>query len=104
MQPKAEAPELVVIVSELKRSCAQLLDHVEALGISEVDLGDDYYWFAEKSEVYDVTRPPARLSIGQLSEDLGDIRDALNGKAPPVALLLVRLASVLRKVGESTVG
>lgn len=95
---------MTVAIAELKRSCSHLLEHIEALGVSEVELDDDYYWFVEKTEVYNAQQTPTALSVGQLSEDLADIRSALNGSAPPVALLLVRLAGILRKVGESVNG
>ena len=93
-----------VEVGELRRMCEVLLAHIERLGVARVDVPWDYYWFAEKNELYDPARAPSELTLGQLSHDLERLRAIVSGESPPVATALVWLASLLRATGDHVKG
>jgi hypothetical protein len=46
----------------------------ERLG-SEVALQDDYYWHLQVDDAFDMSREPESLTVGQLSDDLANVRE-----------------------------
>ncbi len=83
-----------------------LFDHLNELGIHEVNLDIDYYWNIPPEFAYDVLSEPGRddLTIGQLSSDWRELRAQLDGETPILAYKFVWLASILRAIGETTSG
>jgi hypothetical protein len=93
-----------VPVSELREVSNQLLDHLERLGVTDVEIPDDYYWSISKEQLYDPTAENLDPTLGQLSDDWKELSMIRRGERPPVALALGWLASVMRAVGERVLG
>lgn len=72
--------------------------------MESVDLREDYYWSIPRQQRLDVTKEPTEHTLGQLSDDLNELARIDNGEVEPVSYALVWLSSVLREVGETTVG
>lgn len=89
-------------VSELRAVAERLFTHLEVEGHTEIEISEDYYWFICQEEVYDPSRDPKDLTIGQLSDDWRELSDILNGNSPPVGYSLVWLSSIIRIVGEKS--
>jgi hypothetical protein len=92
-----------VSIHTLREVSDQLFRHLEVLGVAEVEISDDYYWDVPDPERYQPYRNPNELVIGQLTEDW-DALQALHAGTEPIAYDLVRLAALLRRVGEMTMG
>ncbi len=90
-------------VTELRALTNRLLDDLEQQGHQVVDLSDDYYWDIGKNELYDPSKDPEELSLGQLTHDWERLQRILTGQNQPLAYGLVWLAAVLRAIGYQIV-
>lgn len=88
---------------ELKKIFELLIDHVEQNCGNHIDVSDDYYWQIPEEMRYDVTIKPADFEIGQLSEDIENLRKMLNGERTPVSYGLVWFSKILARAGETLV-
>ena len=68
-----------------------------------IKIDNDFYWFISKEDLYDPYTNPEKLTLGQLSDDLENMRSILNNKVEPVSYDLVKLSSLMRLIGEETV-
>ncbi|MFE0774251.1 hypothetical protein [Streptomyces sp. NPDC058861] len=76
--------------------------HVEASAGSTVALEHDYFWSVPGDALYDVPDEPKTITIGQLSESWQHLEDLLADPNRAVDRHLVRLADVLRAIGQGT--
>jgi hypothetical protein len=95
-----------VHVDELRRISEILLTHLETVGYRAVEVEKDFYWHVPSDDLYDRYEAPQaeQLNVGQISEDWERLVAILEERSPPVADALTWLASVLRAVGDSTIG
>lgn len=93
-----------VDVAELRRAANRLFDHLEQQGVHQIEIVHDHYWEVPADVRYDVYGKPAKLDIGQLSEDLDNLRSLEKPTESPVGYGLVWLAQLLREVGQQHVG
>ncbi|MEU1285287.1 hypothetical protein [Kitasatospora sp. NPDC005856] len=90
-----------VSLAELRRSFDLLLRHVEAsTGSDTVVLDKDYFWSIPPNDLYDVTREPDDLTIGQHSESWQHLKDVLADPDRVLSYHLTWLADVLRAIGH----
>ena len=92
-------------IEKLRLVAEAIFDHIQnGLGVASVPLDDDYYWTVPDAQLYSVETDPPKLDIGQLSEDLSFLEDALGDKEQAVSLMFLHLAPLLRylanKVGQ----
>lgn len=78
----------------------QLLSRLEQTGVSAIELEKDFYWNVPSEGLYDPYKSPPELTLGQLSDDLRELRSIQSGTTPALPYALVWLASLLRYVGE----
>lgn len=90
-------------LAELRRITNQLYDHLEAQGLSSVEVPNDYYWEIPKEQRRDVYRDPVGFTTGQTSDDWEELRKILSGESEPIGYALVWLAALLREIGEEVV-
>lgn len=93
-----------VSINELREISNRLLDHVESLGVKDVDISADYYWTIPADQLYDPSLEPAAPSLGQLTDDWNELQLIRQGDRPPVAIALEWLAAIMRAVGEKVIG
>jgi hypothetical protein len=78
---------LTVSVADLREALSRLLDQVEREYGAEVDLDADFYWVVDRSAAYNHDTPEAaRLTVGQLSDDIESLRSMLVGGFRPEAI------------------
>lgn len=92
-----------VSVDELRTVSRLLFDHLEEIGYSTVPIKDDYYWWIPDDALYNLESEPKEFGVGQLSDDLQELRAIAGNERDPSALALAWLSAVLRYVGESVV-
>ena len=63
---------------------------------SEVAVQDDYYWHLQVDDAFDMSREPASLTVGQLSDDLTHVREASDVGPETVWHELSHLVDLLR--------
>ena len=93
-----------ISVAELRAVANQLFDHLEVRQGEQLEIATDYYWAIPRATRNDPTATPHDLTIGQLSDDLRELRRILNHESEPINYALVWLAAVLREVGETCAG
>ena len=93
-----------VTTKELRRSIDQLLTHLEDGGATEFEIEEDFYWNVSVSERYLPYEEPRALTLGQLSDDLDELRAIRDGQKEPVGYALVWAASILSRIGELSEG
>jgi hypothetical protein len=89
-----------ISVAEIETTCEQLLRHLRAEGITEVEIEKDYYWSIPERALYDPTAQPKELTIGQLTDDWRELQRIRDGEKQPIGYALVWLAALLRAVGQ----
>jgi hypothetical protein len=92
-----------VKIEEVKAAFDSLMEHLKSNGHESIDIDVDYYWDILKEERYNPYEDPKNFSMGQLSDDISELRRVLDGDSEPVTYGLVWLASVLRAIGEKVV-
>jgi hypothetical protein len=90
-------------ISEIRAIADKLLAHLLESGHNVVSLPHDYYWSIPKDARYNPYSRPSELTLGQISDDLNELKRIHRGETDPLSYALVWLASVLRAIGEETV-
>jgi len=88
----------------VKQAVNAVLDHlIEDLRLESVPIkdGEDLYWDCSALEAYDVSKQPAELTVGKLSDDIHFIRSVHRGESADVAYNLVHIAPLLRYIAET---
>ena len=92
-----------VHIAELKAIADKLFKHLEQSGWEVVSIPHDYYWTIPKEMVYDLSKDPSGLTLGQLSFDLSDLKLIEVGEELPLSYGLLCLSSILREIGDQDV-
>ncbi len=88
---------------ELRAFLDVILKRLEERGKESVDLEKDFYWHVPTAAWSDPYNEPKELTMGQLSDDLSELRRIASGEADPLGYAAVWLAAILRAVGENEV-
>lgn len=92
-----------VTVSELRKVCEKIFDHLEAMGYSRVEISHEYYWDIPQESRYDPYQEPQQFTLGQLTDDLSELQRIARNDSEPLAYAFVWLATVIRAIGEEVV-
>lgn len=94
----------VVQVEDLRRACALLLDHVEKLYGTQVDLGHiSYYWEVDLAAAFAPTgQPEEHLGCGHVTDDLAELAGVLTRPGDDVVTWhdLAHLAALMRCIAH----
>lgn len=93
-----------ITLSELKAVFLQEVNHLEELGYEKIEIPVDYYWNIPQDLIYDPYNEPKNLDMGQLSDDWQELQKTLRGDRDPLTYDLVWLSTILRAIGEHTLG
>jgi arginine repressor len=88
---------------DLKKVTNAILDHViDDLKIEKVTIenGEDFYWEVPSDKLHAVKEPPPKLDVGRLADDWEFLQSILKDKDHAVALMLIHVAPLLRRIGE----
>ena len=95
---------MIVTVEELRKMCEHLLNHLEEVGASSIEIPVDYYWDIPKESHYDPYNKPEEFTLGQLTDDWQELKKILSEEGEPISYMLVWLSAILRAVGEQVIG
>ncbi|MFB9253654.1 hypothetical protein ACFFWE_35965 [Sphaerisporangium melleum] len=71
--------DMVLDMADLRRLCTLLLDAMEQRHGPRIDLDVDYYWDISPQAAFDMSSDPAQyVGCGQVSDDLAELRNALD--------------------------
>lgn len=91
-------------IEELRTAINVLLDHLRDHGMREIKLEKDYYWEMDAKKLYDPTTEPivpTDFGVGSLFDDLESIPKLATGADEPLVLLLLKVAPLLRYIGDT---
>lgn len=92
---------LEIEINDLRQVANRIFDHIQKdLKIDKVRIEQDYYWDIPKDKLYDPTKDPSDLVLGQLYDDWDFLSSILADKEQAVSLMLIHLAPLLRYIGE----
>ena len=95
---------LQININEVETAVLQLLKELRSQKGDLVEIDPiDYYWSINREELYDPYHNPKELTLGQLTDDLEEIKKIANRESEPVSHDLVKLSSVLAALGHKTV-
>jgi hypothetical protein len=86
-------------VSQLRTATERLLAHLESKG-DTVNVEADFYWNIPAPARYNPYEEPKELTLGQLSDDWGELSRIAEGEAEPINYALVWLGAVMTAIGE----
>lgn len=92
-----------VDIRALKKVTDAILDRiVNDLKIEKVEIEDksDYYWNVPSDRLFDIKPPQPELDVGRLADDWEFLQSILSDKDHAVALMLIHVAPLLRRIGE----
>ena len=71
---------------ELRTALDRILVAVEKSHGSELTLDEDHYWHLPVEETYDLSAEPRITTVGQVSDDLAEIKQLLSADEPVLAI------------------
>jgi hypothetical protein len=92
-----------ITTAELRRITEKHLRHLEETGVTSVEVEHDFYWSIPSQQLYNTEAEPSDLEVGQLVDDLEELRLVDRGEKEPIGYGLVWLGAVLRAVGEKVI-
>ena len=63
-----------VNINEIQKIISLLLSKLKESKENEIELNSDFYWDIAVEELYNPYDEPKNISLGQLSDDLGEIK------------------------------
>jgi len=93
-----------ITTEELRQAVNLVLAHLEESGQREFEVEEDFYWNIPEAELYNPYNEPSNLDLGQLSDDIKEIRKILTGESPCVGDALVWIAALMRRLGKKSIG
>jgi len=92
----------VLRVSDLRAALGLALDAFEAEHGREVAVERDHYWHLPVEASFDLSREPRALTVGQVSDDLEEVRGFVaEGDAGPAWHSLAHAISLLRVLEDA---
>ena len=96
--------KLRVDINEIETALMKVLEELRSQKGDLIDMDPaDYYWSIDKDELYNPYAIPEHFTLGQLTDDLEELKKLAQGDVAPVALDLVKLSAVLAAIGHKTV-
>lgn len=95
---------LQININEIERALLLMLQELRKQKGEVIEIDPiDYYWSIGSEELYEPYQSPANLTLGQLTDDLEEIKKIASGESEPVSLDLVKISSILTAIGNKTV-
>lgn len=89
---------MVVRISDIEKTVALLLGKLKEAKGDEIAIESDYYWDVANGELYNPYSEPKSLSLGQLSQEIDEIQNALK-KGHLIAYDLKKVSSIIKVLG-----
>ena len=91
-----------VSIEVLRKSINRIFDFIEKdLGISEVQLKQNYYWSIADDALYAMEAPPKQLDVGSLKDDWDFVLSASKDADQQIPILFIHLAPLLQALSQA---
>lgn len=95
---------MLITLSEIKKISEILFDKLKENGYDNIEIDKDYYWCIPTEQRYDVYKEPHSFTIGQLTDDWNELTKLLSSDKEAITYGLVWLSTILKAIGEKTIG
>ena len=92
-----------ISTAEIRSIVETLCRHLDETDRSAIEVDEDYYWHVPDDEVFDVSKDPTELNVGQITDDWSELQKISDKTMPPIGHGFVWLSSVLRAIGNKNV-
>jgi hypothetical protein len=94
---------LRVDINEIERALLNVLQELRNQKGDVIEMEPvDYYWAIDRDELYNPYNDPTHLTLGQLTDDLQEIKKLANCESEPVSQDFVKVSSILAAIGHKT--
>ncbi len=91
-------------INEVEKALSNLLNELRNQKGDVIEIEPvDYYWAIDRDELYNPYNDPTHLTLGQLTDDLEEMKKLGDSGAAPVAQNWVKISPVLAALGHKTV-
>jgi len=95
---------LQINIDEIEKAMLQLFKELRIQKGNIIELEPvDYYWAIDSKELYNPYDNPSDLSLGQITDDLLEMKKIADKKSEPISYDFVKLSSILTMIGHKTV-
>jgi len=93
---------MTITIEELEIAFSKTLGLLKRKGIKSFDPMKESYWYIPKESCYDPYKVPNSddLTLGQLTDDILNLKDVAENKKQPMLYDLIWLSVVLRALGD----
>jgi hypothetical protein len=92
-------PNDVLQIEDLRTAVGLALDAFVATHGPEVGLTHDLYWHLQTGDLFEMSRVPTEMTVGQTTDDLAEVRQMLDsGDFQPAWHALLHIGGLLRLV------
>jgi hypothetical protein len=89
-----------VDIETLRKTLNLLLDLTSEMRGEAFEIADGLYWFVHKTNLYDESKPPTRLTLGSLQDDWSEIVKIADDPELAIEYAFVWCTSILRAIGD----
>lgn len=90
-----------ITIDEIKTAFARVVQHLEDTERTVFRAEVDYYWDVPTDTRYDNYDKPVEFTIGQISEEIRDVKKVAADDSEPIGDDLRCIGVVLRLIGET---
>lgn len=86
-------------IDELQKITTILLSKLKERKGNEVEIESDFYWDISSTQLYKPYSDPSDISLGQISDDIKEVRRLLNSEDESIPYDLKRIAEIIKVLG-----
>lgn len=94
---------MVIDMKFLELVTQKLRDYFHESNIKELNINKEFYWSIYENEKYDNYKEPSNFTVGQISENIENLREIVEGKREPTIFALKWLGEILIATGETDI-
>jgi hypothetical protein len=91
-----------ISIDVLRKTINGIFDFIEKdLGLTEVELKQNYYWSIADDVLHEMESPPKELDVGSLKDDWDFLLSASKSKDQQIPIMFIHIAPLLRALSQA---
>jgi hypothetical protein len=87
--------------SQVRKALDAIPRNLDDQRVSEIEFQDDYsHWDVPRDDCHGVREQPTQRTVGQVADDVNELKRIVSGHVPPYGQGLIWLGAVPGKIGE----
>ncbi|HCW05507.1 MAG TPA: hypothetical protein DGK91_13925 [Clostridium sp.] len=92
---------MIIDVNELGSALNELINKCNKSNIRFIETTEDYFWYIDTEDSFDLEQEPQGLCVGSICEDYEELRKLTRKLREPNILDFERCANILKALSES---